>query len=322
VVQQRSHLRRPVVQRSRMMLEVASELVAAQGWDDKQVEIRMRPQGAPEWGMCFFASDAPNSIDAVANGEAQFAICNPGGVLAMALKGAGPFKQAVPVRAISVFPQFDPMGLAVTALSGLTSLAEIRDLRFPLKVSLRGQRDHSVHLVTDQIFRAMGFSLDDITAWGGHVRYDEAVPSPSGRLALVKSGEVDAIFDEALPVWCNPALEMGMRFLPIEEPYLTQLEQMGLPRNPITREEYPRLPVDVPAIDFSGWPVFTLESTPDAVVTAFCAALEARKDRIPLLGGEGPMPLARMVQNTPEAPLTIPLHPAAERFWKGQGYLR
>jgi TRAP-type uncharacterized transport system substrate-binding protein len=33
------------------------------------------------------------------------------------------------------------------------------------------------------------------------------------------------------------------------------------------------------------------------------------------------MPLDRMVQNTPEAPLTIPLHPAAERFWHSQGYI-
>jgi TRAP-type uncharacterized transport system substrate-binding protein len=321
VQEERSSLRRPVVQRSRMMLEVASELVAAAGWEDRQVEIHMRPQGAPDWGMCFFASDSPNSIDAVANGAAQFAICNPGGILAMALKGAGPYKEPVPVRAITVFPQFDQMGLAVTAATGLTSLTELRDRRYPLKVSLRGQHDHSVHMVTDEIFRTMGFSLDDIRSWGGEVRYDEAVPTPSGRMRLVETGEVDAIFDEALPVWCNTALDLGMRFLPVEEPYLTQIEAMGLPRNPITRGEYAKLPEDVPAVDFSGWPVFTLASTPDAVVTAFCAALEARRDRIPWFGGEGPMPLDRMVQNTPEAPLTIPLHPAAERFWKAQGYI-
>jgi hypothetical protein len=28
-----------------------------------------------------------------------------------------------------------------------------------------------------------------------------------------------------------------------------------------------------------------------------------------------------MVSDTPEAPLAIPLHPAAERFWKQQGYI-
>lgn len=315
------NLRSPVIMRSRMMLEVVSELVADPDWVDKQVEIHMRPQGNPDWKLCFFASDAPNSVEAVASGRAQIAICNPGGVLAMALRGTGPFKEPVPVRAITVFAQFDQMGLAVTAQSGLTSLAEIRDRHYPLKVSLRGQPDHSVHLVTDEIFRTMGFSLADITAWGGQVRYDPAVPSRSGRLKLVADGEVDAIFDEALPVWANDALDLGMRFLPIEEPYLTQLEEMGLPRNVIPRAEYPKLPADVPAVDFSGWPVFTLASTPDAIVTAFCQALEARKDRIPQFADGGPSHLDQMVQNTREAPLTIPFHPAAERFWRAQGYI-
>jgi TRAP-type uncharacterized transport system substrate-binding protein len=33
------------------------------------------------------------------------------------------------------------------------------------------------------------------------------------------------------------------------------------------------------------------------------------------------MPVERMVKDSPEGPLDIPLHPAAERFWKERGYL-
>jgi len=73
-------------------------------------------------------------------------------------------------------------------------------------------------------------------------------------------------------------------------------------------------------VDFSGWPVFCVESTPDEIVTAFCEAVEARKANIPWYG-EGPMDLKLMVSDPPEAPLTIPLHPAAKRFWQSQGYL-
>src|SRR5438477_3332563 len=135
----------PVVMRSKLMLEAASELSGWGEWPDKQVEIHFRPQGAPEWKLCFFASDAPNSIDAVASGRADIAVCNPGGVLAMALRGKGPYKEPIPVRAIFVLPQFDQFGFAVTAESGLRSLAEIRDRKYPLRVSLRGQPDHSVH---------------------------------------------------------------------------------------------------------------------------------------------------------------------------------
>ncbi len=35
----------------------------------------------------------------------------------------------------------------------------------------------------------------------------------------------------------------------------------------------------------------------------------------------GPLALDRMCRNTPETPLDIPLHPAAERFWRDRGYL-
>ena len=52
-------IRYPVVMRSRLMLEVASELVAAEEWLDKQVIIQFRPQGDSEWRVRFFASDAP-----------------------------------------------------------------------------------------------------------------------------------------------------------------------------------------------------------------------------------------------------------------------
>ena len=96
----------PVVMRSKLMLEAAAELVGSEHWDDRQVEINFRPQGAPSWKLRFFASDAPNSIEEVASGRAAIAICNPGAVLSMALHGKGPFKEPVPVRAIFVLPQF------------------------------------------------------------------------------------------------------------------------------------------------------------------------------------------------------------------------
>ena len=37
--------------------------------------------------------------------------------------------------------------------------------------------------------------------------------------------------------------------------------------------------------------------------------------------GGGPVPLEIMCGDTPEAPLGVPLHPAAEAFWTQQGYL-
>jgi len=44
------------------------------------------------------------------------------------------------------------------------------------------------------------------------------------------------------------------------------------------------------------------------------------RNRIPW-AEEAPLPLAQMVRDTPEGHLEVPLHPAAEKFWRGHGYL-
>jgi TRAP-type uncharacterized transport system substrate-binding protein len=307
--------------RSKLMLEIASELSGTGPWPHKQTKILLREQGAESWALTFFASDAPDSVNEVARGDSDIAICNPGGVLAMAYRGTGPFKEAMPfLRAIMVLPQFDQLGFGVAPSTGINSLEELRERRIPLRVSLRGQRDHSVHLITNQVLSEIGFTLDDIVEWGGEVRYTPEFPNGPNRLGAAERGEIDALWDEAMPMFANRTLEIGWKFLGLGESHLQKLEGLGLQRVAITKEEFPGMPEDVWTVDFSGWPVFTRADVADDVVRAFCAALEARKDRIPWYG-QGPMRLDLMCKDTKEGPMTIPLHPAAERFWREQGYL-
>jgi hypothetical protein len=303
-----------------MFLEVASELVGTPGWNDRQVNIQFREQGASDWRLNFFASDTQDSIDSVVKGEADIAICNPGAILAMALHGLGPYKQPIPVRGITVFPQLDRLGFAIAKRTGVTSLSQIKERQLPLKVSLRGQRDHSVHLVVDLVLATHGFSLSDIQEWGGELHYTPGLGNAPGRLDAVPSGKIDLVIDEAFGGLARTAIDLGLRLIPIEESKLQELEKMGFSRSRVTKDEFPGLEEDHDAIDFSGWPVFCLDSTPDDLVTAFCAALERRKGNLPWYGN-GPMDLKHMVTSPPDAPMPIPFHPAAERFWKQQGYL-
>jgi TRAP-type uncharacterized transport system substrate-binding protein len=111
-----------------------------------------------------------------------------------------------------------------------------------------------------------------------------------------------------------------MRFLPLDEPQLRQLEEIGFRRASIPRERFPSLSRDIPTLDFSGWPVFTRADVGDDFVYAFCRALDARKTRL-RYQQPGPLPLDRMCRDTPEGPLDVPLHPAAERYWREVGYL-
>ena len=177
----------PVTTRSLVVLEVASELVSRKrkDWPYPQAKVSLRNQGDEDWKVCFFGSDTPGAIDAVADGEVQVAIMNPAEPLNLAVRGTGPYKVPIPLRIITVIPSFDQLGFAVTEKTGLTSLAQIRERRFPLKVSLRGQKDHSLHFMVRHVLSAYDFTLEDIVSWGGEVRYDPGLPDEgSNRLEI------------------------------------------------------------------------------------------------------------------------------------------
>ena len=311
----------PVTVRSRFMLEVASELAAMPEWPHKQVQLSMRDQVGGDWAITLLASDSPAGLPRVINGEAQVAILNPSVVLTLASRGTGPFKEPADLRAITVIHSYDQLAFAVAASTGVNSLAEMRDRRMPLRVSLRGQADHSVHMVVDEVLAAYGFSLDDMVSWGAQLEHHPGVNDILGKVDKVERGELDAIFDEGIMAWADKAFGVGMSFLPLEEDILQKLEGIGFRRGTIESRLYDGLPEDLPALDFSGFTVYTRADVPDQAIRSICQALEVRKDRIPRDSGPGPLPLHEMCKDTPGGPLTIPLHPAAEQFWRERGYL-
>ena len=306
--------------RSRLVLEVASEMIEQEDWPNRQARVSLRPQGAAEWAVNMIASDGPAALELVACGEMQLAISNPAMILALAVRGTGPYRKPIPLRVITIIPSPDQLAFAVTEKTGVKSLHEIRERRMPLRVSVRGQRDHALHPITDEVLKAVGFTLDDIVSWGGQVRYDDGLPIKSNRFGAMQRGEVDMIVDEAVRGWANQALDAGMRMLPLDEEILTKMETLGLRRAVMPVARYPKLGKDLPTLDFSGFAVYTHADVPDEVIKSICAALEARKERISWQE-PGPLPLEKGCRDTADGPLVIPLHPAAEKFWRGQGYL-
>jgi TRAP-type uncharacterized transport system substrate-binding protein len=306
--------------RSRLVLEVACEMVERVGWPNRQAQVSLRPQGADKWAVNMIASDGPAALDMVARGEMQLAISNPAMYLALAVRGTGPYKAPIPLRAITIIPSPDQLAFAVTEKTGVKSLREIGEKKLPLRVSVRGQRDHALHPITHEVLKVAGFTLEEFVSWGGQVRYDDGLPIRDNRLGAMLRGEADMIIDEAVRGWANQALEAGMRILPLDDNMLTELEALGLRRAVMPVARYPKLGADLPTLDFSGFAVYTHADVPDATVRAICAALESRKERI---GWQEPgsLPVERGCRDTADGPLVIPLHPAAEKFWREQGYL-
>src|SRR6266480_3328855 len=115
----------PHTTRSRLMIEVASELVNRRDWPYLQARVSLRQQGSDEWPVTLFASDSPATIREVAAGKVQFAIINPSMILKLAALGSAPFREAIPLRVIAVLPALDQMVFAVRQDSGLKSFSDI-----------------------------------------------------------------------------------------------------------------------------------------------------------------------------------------------------
>ena len=310
----------PVTVRSKMVLEIASELVGTPGWEDRQAKLSLRPQGPGPWNLTLLGSDSADAVADVASKEAQLAIVNPGAVLTLAMRGTGPFNEPVPVRAITVIGSYDQLAFGIHERTGMHSLEQVREAKYPLRISMRGQRDHTIHMIVDEVLKAAGFSIAELESWGGGVNFDDGLPYPD-RVRSVAAGTANALFDEAANQWVNRGLEVGIEMCALAEPVLEKLTTIGFRRGTMEKVDFPGLPADVQTIDYSGFIVYTHAETPDDVVRSICAAIEARKEIIPRDQGEGPLPTDRMCRDTPEGPLDIPLHPGAEAYWRELGYL-
>lgn len=307
--------------RSRVMLEVASELVGTADWGPNQARITLRRQGATDWEATLFGSDSPAVIPEVASGSVAVAIVNPATALGPALRGVPPFPGPQEVRSIATIPSHDQLGVIVRPGGGIETLDDLATGHRPVRISLRGNRpDHAIHLVVDHLLAAIGTSRQALIAAGDTISYDDGIPHQGERAEHIATGVVDVVIDEGIYNWVDLAVDAGYRFLPVPEAVLGVLEGQGYRRSEITRERFPVLAGDVPTVDFSGFGIYTAAAAPADLVTAFCRALIARRDRIPWQGGPA-LPLERMVRDTVDAPLGAPLHPAAAAVWHDAGLL-
>ena len=314
----------PNITRSRLVLEIASEMVGGSALADApeyfqaKAVLRSAKGGKP---VTLFGSSTAEGIFAVARREVDLGIINPSAVLAVAARGRGEFATPQPVKAIGVIPSWDQFVFAVRPETGLATFEEIARKKPRLRVTMRSMPDHALHRMFDDVAATAGFSRQDLEAWGGGVRKTGGLPWPGTPTfeALIR-GEVDAIFDEAASYWVNEALEAGITILPLAEAAVRALEAMGYRRAILPQSAFPKLPADVLTLDFSGWTVFVHAEAEDRLVTQICTALDARRATIPW-EGEGPLPVERMAREALDTPQTVPLHPAAERYWRGRGYL-
>ena len=265
-----------------------------------------------------FANGDFDLATSVASGELDLAAINPSAFLSMAYRGTGPYPEPLPIRVIAVMPSLDVMLFALSERTGITSLVEIRDRRYPLRVSVRRSQVHGTRFITDQVLGALAFSLRDIETWGGSIHYADS-PTDEKRLGGMRSGEIDAVFDEGVRGWAPLALSSGMRFLDLDASERQRLEAVGWAVVP-ARTVLPEVEDHIMAPSFSGWPLFTRESLPHELAYQMCQALEEAGERM-VWDSDEPVTMADLRGGAPATPNDVPLHPGAERYYRARGFL-
>lgn len=267
---------------------------------------------------CF---DAPTLV---ARGDFHMAITTPFWVGTLAAEGRSPFSKPLPLCSLAGFDHKDMLVFAVRRETGITSLADIRDRKYPLKVStpLRETR-HPAVWCAERVLEEYGFGFDDIEAWGGKVLRDR--PRNQKLLGAVPvSDEFDAIFDEAVMTnrWKNLTSKYDLRFLPIDREILDRLRQRGWRTGHLPKGRFRGVDTDVPGIDFTGWYLFCGRDIDDDLAYFTIKAIDEQQHEINAAfpdstsGMTGPVDMRKLCTGLP-----LPLHPGAERYYREKGYL-
>lgn len=284
---------------------------------DLRITLGKLHQGAYQTALAFANGDADLPY-AVARGDVDLATINPSAYLTMAYRGTGPYRDGLPLRVIAVMPTWDRMLFVVSPKTGLSSLADIRQQKYPLKLSIRRSQAHGTRFVIDELFAVHGYSLRDIERWGGALSYVDT-PNDPARLDAIKAGAFDAVFDEGVKGWGYVALDAGMAFLDLDEAERARMAELGWPMGGV-RQAFPSIENEITAVSFGGWPIFTRASLPDEVAYQMARALETAGDRM-VYDADGSVDLVELCRGTDAAPRDVPLHPGAERYFRERGYL-
>ena len=306
-----------------LFLDVARQMMLDPGWSHRAATVVMESHTGPG-RFAFYGANRPGTLEEVHARRVDISTINPAAMLTMAHRGVGAFTSPLEVATIAVLPHDDRLGFAVARRLGFTSLDDIAAARHPLRVSVRGSIDACTPVMVDVVLRAHGFSLADIQAWGGQISYDQNMPNHPSRMGRLADGDLDAIFDEGVALWAGQVAAAGAEILPLSPGHLEVLQAEGFRAAVIEKDRYPSLPADVPAVDYSGWPLYCRSDTDDALVELFCRSLAARREDIPWDIGpvrQPPLPLDRMVTDSPDTPIDVPLHPRAAAVWRELGYL-
>ena len=293
-------------------LDVAGDIDIPYG-GNRDMRISVGSGGSDTWRPSLnLATGSAILAHDVCRGAVDMAFVNPSALLTQAYRGVGLFDRRLPVRVVCSYPSWDSFAMVVHPRTGLKTVRDIKDRRYPLKLWVREDPTHSTLVLIDQMLRLDGFSLAELKTWGGQL-VTTGGPSGATRMEPLKAGTIDAVFDEGLIVWLGEALGAGYQLLDFTPDALEAMTELGWRQVSPNSGDYPHLTREYACLDFSGWPIYCRESLDEKVVIDICEAVVARQQEIPWTRGDY-RGIAQVFVDSHETPLDVPLHPGVDKF--------
>ncbi|MGW4201116.1 TAXI family TRAP transporter solute-binding subunit [Streptomyces sp. NPDC004726] len=253
----------------------------------------------------------------VADGEYDMAVTTPLWYVRMAIEGRGPFTEPLPLSVVAVFPHDDRLAFAVRRETGLTSLNDIREQKYPLRLSMpTPEMHHPAGWVIDEILGRYGITRDDIESWGGEILHDRPQAMNSATEPPVDP-TFDAVFDEAFMTrrWRRIAEAHDLRFLPVDDEVLAHCETLGMERGVIERGRQRGVDDDVPTVDFSGWALICRSDLHERIAYITASALDAKSAEISARFTGDFAAMTRPLDLSLLTDTDLPIHPGAQAYY-------
>lgn len=259
--------------------------------------------------------DAAN-VQLVSTGKVQLGITHAQMAL-RGIKGEAPFKQkTADIKAIALLDPTAAVQIVVRADSKIASLEQIAKDKMPVRIALN-KRGTMMAVAGEEVFKAAGIAIDDISKWGGRVDY---VDYNTG-LAQLKEGKSDLVLNMlAFPSAQvkNMARDVEMKLIGLDKKVIDKMNaDVGTKTVTIPGGSYPFAEKDVQTV--TGMVVLVASEKMSEEEAATIA--KGMVDNYSYLEKAYP-PFSRMgAKALPDvAPLT--LHPGAAKAYKAAGLLK
>jgi TRAP-type uncharacterized transport system substrate-binding protein len=237
------------------------------------------------------------------------------------------------LRLVATINQPAWLAVAVREGAGITDLHQIAEKKLPLRLKRGGEK------AITTILEYYGLSRQKIIEWGGHIVAEEPPQeiNPADPYARwhhrdwnaiapwVLRGEFDMIVDPIYAAntpehrhWWHATILHDMRFFPLPQDLIDTIMERGQAEAPgaIPHRLMRGINEDLPTVQRFPQVVYTTANAPDDLIYDVARAFDTNRQ----LFRNTHMPYSYDPANV-AAPRKVPLHPAAERYYRERGYL-